>query len=243
MPETKIPQLAAPTMEQVRSVAPALEKYTQGPLFSEVWKRPGLSPRDRSIATITALTVHNHLMAMPFHFGFALDNGVKPSEVSEIITHLAFYAGWPNAMSAVSVVKDIFAQRGIGIDQLPTVSPKLVPMSDALPDENVRVAFFTQSNLASVSEALVKYTDDLLYHEVWLRPGLAPRDRDLVTVSSLIAAGSMQFLPFYLNRALMHGLSKTEISELLAHLAFYSGWANSISAAVAINDVFANQPK
>lgn len=83
-------QGGAPTMEHVRSVAPALEKYTQGSLFNDVWKRPGLSPRDRSIATVTALTVHNHIMAMPFHFGLALDNGVKPGEVSEIITHLAF---------------------------------------------------------------------------------------------------------------------------------------------------------
>lgn len=233
----------APTMEQVRSVAPALEKYTQGPLFSDVWKRPGLSPRDRSIATVTALTVHNHIMAMPFHFNLALDNGVKPGEVSEIITHLAFYAGWPNAMSAVSVVKDIFAQRGVGIDQLPTASPELVPISEAVPDEHIRVDFFTQNNLASASEALVKYTDDLLYHEVWLRPGLAPRDRDLVTVSSLIAAGSTQFLPFYLNRAIIHGLTKTQISELLAHLAFYGGWSNAISAALVVKEIFANPPK
>jgi len=56
---------------------------------------------------------------MPVQFALALDNGVKPPELSEIIAHLAFYAGWGNAMAAVAVAKDIFYQRGIGIDQLP----------------------------------------------------------------------------------------------------------------------------
>jgi 4-carboxymuconolactone decarboxylase len=66
---------------------------------------------------------------MPFHFALALDNGVT-SELSEIITHLAFYAGWANAMSAVAVAKDIFRQRGIGVDQLPSAKDKLLPPNE-----------------------------------------------------------------------------------------------------------------
>jgi 4-carboxymuconolactone decarboxylase len=73
--------------EDVRRVAPALEKYTQQRLYGEVWKRPGLSPRDRSIVTIAALIARD-LAPMPYYFSRALDNGVKPSEISEIITHL-----------------------------------------------------------------------------------------------------------------------------------------------------------
>ena len=68
---------------------------------------------------------------MPFHLNLALDNGVKPREISEIITHLAFYSGWGNAMSAVSVARDIFAARHVGVDQLPTVSVALLPLNDA----------------------------------------------------------------------------------------------------------------
>src|SRR5213594_341335 len=85
-------------------VAPALEKYTQGPL-AELWKRAGLTPRDRSIVTIAALIARNQTIEMPYYFNLALDNGVKPREISEIITHLAFYSGWANAMSAVAVAK------------------------------------------------------------------------------------------------------------------------------------------
>src|SRR5467141_551790 len=87
------------TYEDVRKVAPALEAYTQNRLLGDVWKRPGLAPRDRSIVTLAALIARNQTIEMPFHFNLALDNGVKPREISEIITHLAFYSGWANAMS------------------------------------------------------------------------------------------------------------------------------------------------
>src|SRR5882762_6280376 len=94
------------TYDDVRAVSPALEYYTKGPLLDSLWKRPDLSPRDRRVITVAALIARIQTIEMPFHFSLALDNGVKASERSEIITHLAFYAGWANAMSAVAVAKD-----------------------------------------------------------------------------------------------------------------------------------------
>ena len=111
------------TRDDVRMVAPALEKYTQDRLLGDVWKRPGLAPRDRSIVTLAALIARNQTIEMPYYLNLALDNGVKPREISEIITHLAFYSGWANAMSAVAVAKDVFAGASIGADQLPPASP------------------------------------------------------------------------------------------------------------------------
>src|SRR5438132_1341755 len=95
----------------IRTVAPALEKYTQSRLLGEVWKRPGLVPRDRSIVTLAALIARDQTIEMPYYVNLALDNGVTPREISEIITHLAFYVGWPNAFSALPVAKDIFEKR------------------------------------------------------------------------------------------------------------------------------------
>src|SRR5260370_384331 len=112
-----------------RMVAPALEKYAQGPV-KELWKRPGLTPRDRSIVTIAALIARNQTIEMPYYFNLALDNGVKPREISEIITHLAFYSGWANAMAAVAAAKEVFAERKIGADQLPPASPALLPLNN-----------------------------------------------------------------------------------------------------------------
>jgi hypothetical protein len=79
----------------------------------------GSIPRDRSIVTIGALIARNQTIEMSCYFNLALDNGVKPSEISEIVTHLAFYSGWANAMSAVAVAKDVCVQPKIGPDQLP----------------------------------------------------------------------------------------------------------------------------
>ena len=111
------------TRDDVRMVSPALDKYTQERLLGDVWKRPGLSPRDRSIVTLAALIARSGTIEMPYYLNLALDNGVKPREISEIITHLAFYSGLANAMSAVAVAKDVFAARKIGADQLPAASP------------------------------------------------------------------------------------------------------------------------
>jgi 4-carboxymuconolactone decarboxylase len=119
------------TGEDIRMVAPALDQYTQDRLLGDVWKRPGLVPRDRSIVTIAALIARNQTIEMPYHFNLALDNSVKPREISEIITHLAFYTGWANAMSAVAVAKDVFAARKIGSDELPRDSVNFLPLDEA----------------------------------------------------------------------------------------------------------------
>jgi 4-carboxymuconolactone decarboxylase len=118
------------TYDDVRAVSPALEHYTKGPLLDGLWRRPELSPRDRSVVTVAALIARIQTVEMPFHFALALENGMKPGELSEIITHLAFYSGWANAMSAVAVAKDIFHQRGIGIDQLPPAKDKPLPLNE-----------------------------------------------------------------------------------------------------------------
>ena len=99
------------TLNDVRTVSPALERYARGPIDGDLWKRPGLSPRDRSIVTVAAFIARNQTVEMPRHVALALDNGVKPGELSEIITHLAFYSGWPNAFSALPVFKDVFEKR------------------------------------------------------------------------------------------------------------------------------------
>jgi 4-carboxymuconolactone decarboxylase len=223
------------TPEDIRAVSPALEQYTAGVLQEDVWKRPDLSPRDRSIVTVAALIARNQTIGMPRYFNLALDNGVKPAEISEIITHLAFYSGWSNAMSAVAVTKDIFAERGIGADQLPAASPDLLPLNEAAEAQR---ATGVQQNFGQVSPGVVQYTTDLLFRDLWLRPDLAPRDRSLVTVSALIASGQVAQIPYHLNRAMDNGLTKEQASEVLTHLAFYAGWPNVFSALPVVKGVF-----
>jgi 4-carboxymuconolactone decarboxylase len=88
--------------------APALVDYTDNLLFGEVWKRTDLSPRDRSLVTVTALATSGNTEHLTFHLPYAKDNGLTETELTEAITHLAFYAGWPKAMSAMAVAKQVF---------------------------------------------------------------------------------------------------------------------------------------
>jgi 4-carboxymuconolactone decarboxylase len=229
------PPRSALTLDEVRMVSPALEKYTQSTIVGDLWKRPDLSARDRSIVTVAALIARNQTIGMLHYFNMALDNGVKPGEISEIVTHLAFYAGWPNAFSAVSIVKDIFAQRGISVDRLPPASPELLPIHEAAESER---AAGVERNFGSVAPGVVQYTTDVLFRDLWLRPALEPRDRSLATVSALIASGQVAQIPYHLNKAMDNGLTQRQASEALTHLAFYAGWPNVFSALPVAKEVF-----
>jgi len=227
------------SVNDIRMVAPALDKYREDRLLGEVWKRPGLAPRDRSIVTLAALIARNQTIEMPYYLTLAFDNGVKPREMSEIITHLAFYSGWANAMSAVAVAKDVFAGRNIGSDQLPPASPPLLPLDEAAEAQR---ASRVGEQFGKVAPGVVQYTTDVLFRELWLRPDLAPRDRSLVTVSALIASGQVAQIPYHLNRAMDNGLTQSQAAEALTQLAFYAGWPNVFSALPVAKDVFEKRP-
>jgi 4-carboxymuconolactone decarboxylase len=94
--------------DAVRDTVPALINYTEKVLFGDVWERPGLSKRDRSLITVATLIALGREKQLTGHLERAMNNGVSKSEISEIITHLAFYAGWPAAMTAALVAKDVF---------------------------------------------------------------------------------------------------------------------------------------
>lgn len=225
----------SPSRKDVQMVAPALDKYTQNRLLGEVWKRPGLSRRDRSIVTLAVLIGRNQTIALPENLKLALDHGVKPAEISEIITHLAFYSGWANAMAAVAVTKDVFAERSIGPDRLPAASPALLPLNEAAEaDRAKRVG----DQFGAVFPGVVQYTTDVLFRDLWLRPDLAPRDRSLVTISALIANGQVAQLTGHIPIGMNNGLTQSEIAEAITHLAFYVGWPNVFSAMPVAKDVF-----
>jgi 4-carboxymuconolactone decarboxylase len=88
--------------------APKLSELTQDVLFGDIWERPGLSKRDRSLVTVAALVALNRTEQLRFHLPRALENGVTKDELIEAITHLAFYSGWPTAMSAILLAKALF---------------------------------------------------------------------------------------------------------------------------------------
>jgi 4-carboxymuconolactone decarboxylase len=98
------------TAQKMIGTSRGLADLTDRVLFGEVWERPELSKRDRSLATVAALVAMNRPDQLRFHLRFAVENRVKKEELIEVITHLAFYSGWPNAMSAVAVAKEVLSK-------------------------------------------------------------------------------------------------------------------------------------
>jgi 4-carboxymuconolactone decarboxylase len=98
-----------PAQRLVGDIAPKLAELTDDVLFGDVWARPELSPRDRSLITCAALITNGSTEQLRGHLARARDNGLSESELVEAMTHLAFYAGWPRAMSAAAVARDVFA--------------------------------------------------------------------------------------------------------------------------------------
>ncbi|UPK05053.1 carboxymuconolactone decarboxylase family protein [Bradyrhizobium sp. 170] len=229
-----------PMLEDIRAVAPALEKYAQGVVLGDLWKRPGLSPRDRSIVTISALIARDQRVELPYYLDLALHHGVKPAEVSESITHLAFYTGWANAMGAVPIAREVFKARNIGPDQLPPASGSMLPLDETAEAQR---ASRVEQQFGKVTPGLVQYTTDVLFRDLWLRPELAPRDRSLVTVSALVATGQVAQITYHLNRAMDNGLTQEQAGEVVGHLAFYAGWPNAFSAAPVFKDVIEKRPR
>ncbi len=96
--------------KMIGDFAPKLVDLTDRVLFGDIWERKELSKRDRSLATVAALIALNRPEQLRFHLARALENGLKKEELVEVITHLAFYSGWPNAMSAIMTAKELFSK-------------------------------------------------------------------------------------------------------------------------------------
>lgn len=237
---TNVQSLPAPsTLEDMRTVSPALAHYTNTTLLGDLWKRPQLSARDRSIVTLSVLIARNQTAEMPYYVNLALESGLQPTELSEIITHLAFYAGWGNAVSAVAAAKPVFDKRGVTLSDVPPVSAQSLPIDETT---EAKRATAVESNFGSVAPGVVHYTTEVLFHDLWLRPGLSPRDRSLATVSALVATGQFAQLTYHLNRAMDNGLTRAQTSEVMTQLAFYTGWPNVFSALPVVKDVLEKRP-
>jgi 4-carboxymuconolactone decarboxylase len=115
VPARSVPAVSVqptPAQRAIGDIAPKLVELTDNVLFGDVWERPQLSKRDRSLVTVSALIAMNRPDQLRFHLARARENGVTQDELIETITHLAFYAGWPNAVTAIAVAQEVFESTG-----------------------------------------------------------------------------------------------------------------------------------
>jgi 4-carboxymuconolactone decarboxylase len=135
----------------------------------------------------------------------------------------------------VGVAKDVFAKRGIATDGLASPASELLAVD---PASDAPRAAAVEAQMGGTAPALARYTNSVLFGDLWRRPDLAPRDRSLVTVAALIAAGQDDQLAFHIDRGMNNGLTRTEVSEVITHLAFYAGWPRAVSAVPVAKKVF-----
>lgn len=217
----------------VYDVAPGLAHFTDDVLFGEVWERAELAPRDRSLVTVSAIISTGKTAQIGGHVRRALDNGVKAGEIGELITQLAFYSGWPNAISAVAETKSVFDERKIApVKNSVTARIELEAAAEAARAATVN------ASVAPTAAGLADLTNRVLFGDLWQRPDLSARDRSLVTMSGLIALGQPEQLPFHANRAMDNGLTHAEASEVVTQVAFYAGWPRAMSAVQVLQQVF-----
>src|SRR5919109_1112740 len=98
-------------MAEILNLGGRILFLAEDPLLRDLWLRPDLAPRDRSLVTVSALIASGQVAQVAYHLNRAMDNGLTRAQASEALTHLAFYAGWPNVFSALPVAKDVFEKR------------------------------------------------------------------------------------------------------------------------------------
>lgn len=234
------PTAVTPSLEDIATVSPALKKFTEDDILGKLWSRSGLSRRDRSVVTLAAVITRSQASELGSQLDLALNHGVAAGEISEIITHLAFYAGWGNAIAAVLPAQEAFTRHQIDGASLPQVDDVLLALDE---QAEAQRATFVENTFGTTFPGVVANTTDYLFRNLWLRPALAPRDRSLITVGALVTAGQVAQIPYHLNRAMDNGLTQEQASEVLTQLAFYAGWPNIFSAMPVFKDVFSGRVK
>ncbi len=213
-----------------QKLAPGLAVLTDDVLYGDVWRRTELSPRDRSLVTISVLIATGKAAQLAGHLGRALDNGVLPREASAVLAHVAIYAGWPNAVSSLDAYEQVYTARKVDTAGLRDAAPRLPAAAS-----DVSRAQAMNEQLGTIAPKFVQLTNDVVFGDLWRRSDLTVRDRSLVTIAALAAMGDDDQLDGYLRRAIESGLTRPQITEALTHLGFYAGWAKATKAITAVS--------
>ena len=191
-PQSSSPQATtAPSGALQQRIAPGLATLTDDVLFGDVWRRPELSPRDRSLVTVSVLIATGKPAQLAGHLGRALDNGVQPSEASGLLAHLAIYCGWPSAVSAPQGLHSVHRpedrhRRTALCGPAPSRSASDAARAKAVNDE-----------LGTIAPKFVQLTNDVVFDDLWRQSNLSLPNSSLVTIAALAAMGDDDQLDVY----------------------------------------------
>lgn len=244
---TEAPQSDVEALERENG---ALGGFVVDFALGDVWSRPGLSRRDRSLITVTVLTCLNQERQLRAHVNGALNHGLSPEEIREIVTHLCGYCGFPRALDGMAVVNAVLKERGIDAAMAPGATKddtqRLKDGADVaktlmgaqLPADGEATRAAMVERLGPLGEAAALF----ILGDIWARPQLSRRDRSLLVVSALTALGRIDELEIHIPGALNHGVSKAEIEELMLMLAVYAGFPFAVEGMRCLRHVADKAP-
>jgi len=207
--------------------------------YGAIWSRPGLALEDRMVCTLAALAAVQRLPKLRRHVGAALQLGLTPRAIVEVLIQIGIYAGFAASEEAVDVAATEFAARQVAMpeepersDSLETLSERGRKLMEQLHGDRARQGYAAPGN--SVTGALYPLAIQCGYGEIWFRPGLDLRQRALVAVAAFTALKLDQVKKFG-ESALNMGLSRTEVIEAVIQTTPYSGFAPALNALGALS--------
>ncbi len=243
--------LAAAGMKRARSLglaapegAPGLAEFAAEAGFASLWARPGLAPEDRIIAVVTTLTCLQRLTALKAHIGAALDLGIAPRGVQEIIVQSGLYGGIPIAEAALAVAAEVFAARGIAPPELEADEARMMddaPDGLALSGRRIMADLHGERSgqgyaapddpaTSALYEIAIRYG----YGVIWTRAGLTWRQRMFVAVAAFTALRLDATLKKFAVSALGQGLTREEVVEAIMQTALYGGFPPALTALAQV---------
>ena len=229
-------------LSNIEALSPSLAPLLDEVVFGRIWSRPSLDASDRMLATLAALSAKQYLPHLKVMVGSALDVGLTPRAIQEVMLHCAMYAGMPTAIASLETVQDVFRDRNIPTPtdtwqelDLPGLYERGQAKMQELHGERANAGYADPNSAAA---NLYATAIDYLYGEIWNRPGLTTRQRMVCSVAAFTALQmTSQQLKFY-RSALNVGLSKDEVYEVIMQTGPYSGFPPALNALATAEDVF-----
>ncbi len=235
---------AARVQEVLADIAPDLGQWVIEFGYGDVFTRPGLDPRSRQAATIAALTALGYAAPqLDFHVAGGLSAGLTPREIVEIIYVATVFAGFPAGLNALTVAREVFARRGLTVDQGPAHGPDTMSRRArglaALEATSRGAGRVVLDSLADIAPDLGAFILDFAYGDVISRTILTPRDKEIAMIAAATARGTQRpQLKVHVKAALSVGLTREEIVEVIMQMAVYCGFPAAINAILAAREAF-----
>jgi 4-carboxymuconolactone decarboxylase len=221
------------TVDTLTAADPELAQYLVADGYGKVLSRGELSLENRELCIIAALACRAHLPQLKWHVAAALNIGVTPEAIREVLVQAQPYAGWPTCLNALSVMSSVFAEQGRTVSQEPAPHLErrelrergLVNGGKIYPDYAA-----VEAVVAGYDSELASYLTENAYGQIYARGGISVRERELVAIAMLTAQQQLTQLAWHLRGALRVGCSKAETKEVIVTMLLYLGWPSTLNA-------------